>query len=108
MHTTSNQQGDPSPARQAKSFSAVVTLILLCSPLVLAPFFVSRNMAFIKDVENRESTRLPSMTGIRDILDTDNWEVLSDWFHDRVPFRGDLIAAKIHVDMECFPVLSSL
>ncbi|MEE2906880.1 MAG: hypothetical protein VX527_03515 [Planctomycetota bacterium] len=87
-------------SRPGASFAGIVSLVLLCSPLVLSPFMFEQNASFIREVENREPTVFPAINNIGDTLDTKKWDTLSGWLRERVPFRGDVIATKTWVEME--------
>ncbi len=82
------------------SFGGLVSLVLLGSPLVLAPFTLESNRRFIEEVENREPSPLPKVEGVADLLEPEAWAGLSTWLQERVPFRGEVISAKSWVDME--------
>jgi hypothetical protein len=84
--------------RLTTSFAAIVSLLLLCGPLVLAPFIGDINRRFVVDVEKRSMVVLPSLSSVGDLIDTDWWTSVSAWWRDRVPFRGDVIAAKARLD----------
>ena len=77
-----------------------MVLVLLCSPILLLPFSLERNAAFIRDTENRSPAAFPVLEHARDVLDTDKWDDLSDWLRERVPFRGDLITFKRWIEVE--------
>ena len=87
-------------AHPGSSFAASVSLVLLCSPIVLSPFLFEQNASFIREVENREPSSFPTIESLSDALDTENWNNLSDWLRERVPFRGDVITAKTWTEME--------
>ncbi|MCH2133846.1 MAG: hypothetical protein MK116_08860 [Phycisphaerales bacterium] len=86
--------------KPGNSFAAIVSLVLLCGPIVLSPFLFSMNRSFINEVENRELAAFPRIERASDVLDTARWNELSNWLRERVPFRGDVITAKNWVDME--------
>ncbi|MDG2094337.1 MAG: hypothetical protein P8J89_03605 [Phycisphaerales bacterium] len=86
--------------KNGTNLAAIVSLLLLCGPVVLSPFFFARNRSFINGIENRELTGFPDVRTPDDLLLESTWEELSAWLEERVPFRGDVIMAKSWADTE--------